>query len=176
MSEARLRRELREARCEQRMRMTSALWAARRVADAYGHSGSTRKPKPPPIKILVIDDDDYIRQTLAQILEEEGYFPLEADDGQMALDLLEEHASALPKLLVLDLMMPQMDGWTFRTRQLEHVNPAIRAIPCLVISAHRLTVAGQVQPISVDAVLPKPFDLDRLIAFCEKFAGKPDNE
>src|ERR1051326_584790 len=59
--------------------------------------------------ILVVEDDAETREVLSAVLRFEGYQVLSAADGKQALDLL--HHSALPHLILLDLMMPNMDGW-----------------------------------------------------------------
>ncbi|PLS79555.1 MAG: response regulator, partial [Chloroflexi bacterium] len=82
--------------------------------------------------ILVVDDDSGIREALTDILEDEGYAVRSACDGQAALDLLRQQAEP-PALVLLDLMMPRMNGWQFRSEQRR--DPALANIPVVVISA-----------------------------------------
>jgi CheY-like chemotaxis protein len=108
--------------------------------------------------ILIVEDDFDIREALTQILEEEGYAVRGAANGREALDLV-NHGAA-PKLILLDLMMPVMNGWQFRAEQLK--DPRIASVPVLVISAD-----PQVQPkaasLGVSGLLKKPIALDDLL-------------
>lgn len=65
--------------------------------------------------ILLIEDNESIRKSLVWALEEEGYPIITASNGKHALNLLEKEP--FPSLIILDLMMPEMDGWTFREQQ-----------------------------------------------------------
>ncbi len=82
--------------------------------------------------ILVVDDDLGIREALEAVLSSSGYDVALAANGQAALDLLLRGRS-LPSLILLDLMMPVMDGWQFRSRQLQQER--LREIPVVIISA-----------------------------------------
>ena len=84
--------------------------------------------------VVVVEDDELIRDSLLEILEEHGYGAVGAADGREALDKLAKLDSP-PCLIVLDLMMPIMDGREFRRRQLE--DPALKQIPVVIISAFR---------------------------------------
>src|SRR4051794_28574938 len=81
--------------------------------------------------ILVVDDDPDLRDTLGQILEDEGYSVAAASNGREALAYLRERPA--PSLILLDLMMPVMDGWQFRSEQ--RLDSVLAKIPVLVISA-----------------------------------------
>ena len=108
--------------------------------------------------ILVVDDDPAILDLIAQLLIEEGYPVLAAGNGQTALDLAREQ---LPKLILLDLMMPEMNGW----QVVGELKAALqtRLIPVILLSARRdlATVAGDLE---VAAFVEKPFDIDELLA------------
>ncbi len=82
--------------------------------------------------ILVVDDDQDIRESLRAALEDAGYGVLSAAHGDQALSLLAENPR-LPDLILLDLMMPIKDGWQFRAAQRE--DPKWRGIPVVIISA-----------------------------------------
>jgi CheY-like chemotaxis protein len=117
----------------------------------------TDQPSPP--NVLIVEDHSDVRRTLAELLQEVGYAVTSAADGQEALDRL--RTTPLPNLILLDLLMPVMDGWEFRRRQRE--DPAIAAIPIVVISG------GETSPHSsgfVDAAsyLLKPIDVDVLLS------------
>jgi CheY-like chemotaxis protein len=108
--------------------------------------------------ILVVDDDEDIRLTLQQILEEEGYPSLIAANGAEALDIIRSEPRQ-PRLVLLDLMMPVMDGARFQAKMAE--DPQLAAVPVVVISAgatpHRQ--AG----VHAAGYLSKPVDLRTLM-------------
>ena len=114
--------------------------------------------------ILIIEDDDDIREALAQILELEGYSVREAANGREALDI--SSREPLPSLILLDLMMPVMDGWQFRSEQMK--DPTLAKVPVLVISADA-GVHEKVASFGAASVLPKPISLDRLLRAVETF-------
>jgi CheY-like chemotaxis protein len=105
--------------------------------------------------VLVVDDDPDIRDSLREVLEDEGYQVSCVGNGREALDHLKA-ASPQPCVILLDLMMPVMDGWQFRKEQKQ--DPAIANIPLVVITA-----TGK-RPVLVDAaeLVMKPLDLNRL--------------
>ncbi len=103
--------------------------------------------------ILVIDDDEDIRAALANILELCGYDVAVAADGQEGEDLLQLGLD--PHAVVLDLMMPRMDGWTFLERL--RSDPRFRELPVVVTSA---TTQDRLE--GADAVLQKPFEIREL--------------
>jgi two-component system, chemotaxis family, chemotaxis protein CheY len=106
--------------------------------------------------VLVVDDDPDILQTLGLCLSSEGYRVLMAANGKEALDILDrEH----PSVILLDLMMPVMDGWQF-VQELEHRGR--RDVPLLILSADR-SVQGHAQQLRANGHLAKPFDLDELL-------------
>jgi CheY-like chemotaxis protein len=107
----------------------------------------------PKCVILVIDDDEGIRNALAEILEMSGYAVATAADGLEGVELLE--VGLEPKAIVLDLMMPRMDGWSFLKRL--RADPRYQELPVVVTSA----VAGA-RPPGADACLQKPFDISAL--------------
>src|SRR5207245_3762532 len=82
--------------------------------------------------ILVVEDDDPIRGVMRDLLLDAGYTVVEANNGRAALAAMEH---ARPDLIVLDLWMPQMDGWTLRREQL--ARPELAAVPVIVSSASR---------------------------------------
>jgi len=107
-------------------------------------------------RVLIIEDDQGIREILADVLASEGYAVLTAQNG---LEGLAQARAARPDLIVLDLMMPTMSGWQFRAEQRQ--DPALARIPVVVISAERLT--RDAIPAGVAAFLPKPFELSTLL-------------
>src|SRR3954454_633664 len=73
-----------------------------------------------PIDVLVIEDDGLVRQTMTEVLDDAGYAVANGENGQDALDLID--AGVEPRLILLDLRMPVMDGWEFLRVQGEHVH------------------------------------------------------
>jgi CheY-like chemotaxis protein len=108
--------------------------------------------------ILIVEDDFDIREALTQILEEEGYAVRGASHGREALDLVAE--AGAPKLILLDLMMPVMNGWQFRAEQLK--DPALAPVPVLVISADP-QVQTKAASLGAAGLLRKPISLDDLL-------------
>lgn len=114
--------------------------------------------------VLIVEDDVETRNMLAKFLEIEGFKVELASNGRQALERLAEGSPA--SVIVLDLMMPVMDGWEFRRRQLE--DPRLRNIPTIVVSAagrDRLT------QIHADAYLAKPVDMDELLDYISRFCS-----
>jgi two-component system response regulator MprA len=109
------------------------------------------------VSVLLVDDDPGIRGALGALLEDEGYRVVEACDGLEALDRVEADR---PSLILLDLMMPRLDGYGF-TRELRRrgLSPAI---PIVVITADGLG-CQKVAPLEVEACMSKPFEIDDLL-------------
>jgi CheY-like chemotaxis protein len=106
--------------------------------------------------VLVVEDDRDLRDSLCAALEDEGFTVVGVEHGQAALAHL--RGQARPCLILLDLMMPVMDGRTFRQEQLK--DPAIADIPVVVITAAGKPLASTVP---ANAVLHKPFRMDAVI-------------
>ena len=116
----------------------------------------------PMAGILLVEDDRDVRESIAEVLEEEGYRVTLAKTGVDAIEQLGK-SHHLPTAIVLDLMMPVMDGWQFRKEQKQH--PDIADIPLVVITA-----TGK-RPVLVDAaeLVMKPLDLNRLFEAIERY-------
>lgn len=110
-----------------------------------------------PPRILLVEDDTAIRETMSELLAEEGYRVTTAANGAEALELLD--ASDAPSLILLDLMMPVMNG--FELRRALRSDPRLADIPVVVISASR--DAERRATVEADAFLAKPFDATRLL-------------
>jgi len=117
--------------------------------------------------VLVVDDDPDILQTLALCLSTEGYRVLMAANGREALEVVGKER---PACILLDLMMPVMDGWQF-VGELD--SRGKRPAPLLILSADR-AVQGHAQKLRADAYLAKPFDLDELLGKVSQLTGGPD--
>ena len=110
-------------------------------------------------RILVVDDDADMRDGLAEVLANEGYVVATAANGQVALDLMRR--GPLPDLVLLDLMMPVLDGLGFRAQQKS--DPVLAHVPVVVITAsgHLLEVSKR---RDFDACIAKPVHLDHLLS------------
>jgi len=116
--------------------------------------------RPDPKTILVVDDDCDIRESIRMLLEDSAYRVAEAANGQEALDYLRA-ADALPNLILLDLVMPVMNGREFRERQ--RAVSAWSAVPVFVLTA-ATDIQERTAGMAPDLVIPKPFDIDFLSA------------
>jgi CheY-like chemotaxis protein len=104
--------------------------------------------------ILLVDDDESLREAVAEVLEDEGHRVERCIDGADALAKL--RAGVKPDLILLDLMMPIMDGWQFREAQLK--DPRLAPIPVIVVTA----AGGVLKHIDARRILRKPFAVDEL--------------
>ena len=110
-------------------------------------------------RVLVVDDDDVIRQLITVNLELEGFDVVTAVDGQDALDKVKD---AAPQVVTLDVMMPRLDGWETASRLRD--DPETAHIKVVLLSARAQEADLQRgEKIGVDAYLTKPFDPDELI-------------
>lgn len=117
--------------------------------------------------ILVVDDDADIRDALIDILEDHGYVTRAAANGREALDAL--RAGLHPDVILLDLMMPVMDGAQFRREQLN--DPRLRDLPVVVISAGN-DLDQHASSLGVAERLRKPLDLERLLEMIARHARR----
>ncbi len=118
--------------------------------------------------MLVTEDDDSIRDLLEQALSDADYSVLTASDGARAMQLMHEQP---PELLILDLMMPDVNGWELLRRMAD--SPDLAAVPVLVISAAGPNGLSQAQDLGAPVFLPKPFDLDKLLVEVERLTSRP---
>ena len=119
-----------------------------------------------PGRILVVEDDDGLRETLAEVLTDDGHEVRVAEDGEAALEALHEW---VPELIVLDLMMPRMNGYAFRRAQRELSGTV--ATKVLLLSAAN-GVAAAAEQIEADAWLVKPFGLHEVLESVEGLLGE----
>jgi CheY-like chemotaxis protein len=106
--------------------------------------------------VLIVEDDEDLRDMMAQMLNIEGFSTAAVSNGREALDYL--HTTRKPHVILLDLMMPVMDGWEFRRQQ--KADPLIAPVPVIVLSA---LDQGRAAAVEADAFLNKPLDFDRLL-------------
>ncbi len=117
--------------------------------------------------ILVVEDDRDIRDSVVEILEDEGYGVSAAGDGLQALELLAAGAQK-PDLILLDLMMPRMNGFQFREAQLQHVEHA--AIPVAVLTADG-NAMEKARTLKADGFLRKPLRIEPLLDVVQRLLG-----
>jgi CheY-like chemotaxis protein len=118
-------------------------------------------------KILIIEDDPGIREGLQELLEDEGFLTVTAINGQEALKYL---STQLPSIILLDLMMPIMDGFTFLEAFRKLLPDAVEKVPVII-----LTAAGERANLAqgVKAVLPKPIDIEQLLEMLNTLSPNP---
>ena len=109
-------------------------------------------------RVLVVEDEDTICQVIAETLAEEGYEVRRARNGREALELLQTWC---PQVILLDLMMPEMDGWTFRAEQ-QRLDKRIAGVPVIILSGAREARLRATELGAVEA-LSKPFDLNDVV-------------
>jgi CheY-like chemotaxis protein len=123
--------------------------------------------------VFVVDDDDDIRTAVQEVLESEGYATRGASNGKEALDML--HAAQPPSLVLLDLMMPEMDGWELLVRMDE--DPALHRIPVALMSSHpsirRAFDKDRGRFMRDSMLLPKPLNLLHLLSIVSRVLPKP---
>jgi len=111
-----------------------------------------------PCSVMIVEDDRDTREMLERFLELEGFDVKTAANGKQALDVLQ--ADGKTHVILLDLMMPVMNGWQFR--EIQSRDPRLSEIPVVVVTA--AGAREQIAPIEADAWLSKPVDFDRLLA------------
>jgi CheY-like chemotaxis protein len=116
--------------------------------------------------VLVVDDDDAIREALRDLLDDAGFETLGARHGLEALKVLAALPTG-PMFILLDLMMPVMDGWAFCDRRRK--SRIFREIPIIALSA--VDISESNRPVDIDAFLAKPIDVDKFTRLAARMAG-----
>jgi len=120
-------------------------------------------------RVLVVDDDEVIRQLIAVNLTLEGFDVATAVDGQ---DCLDKVAAIRPDVITLDVMMPRLDGWV--TAMELRKNPQTSGVKVVLITARAQQDDRSLgREIGVDAYLSKPFDPGEMIRIVRELAGAP---
>ena len=119
----------------------------------------------PPCPVLIVEDDADLREMMAQLLSLEGFQATAVANGREALEYL--HEANAPQVILLDLMMPVMDGWEFRRKQ--QADPALASVPVIVLSALDQARAGN---LDATAFLKKPLDFDHLLALVREHCAR----
>jgi CheY-like chemotaxis protein len=119
--------------------------------------------------VLVVEDDRDIREIVIETLTDEGYRTVGATNGSDALEQL-RRGQPLPTVILLDIMMPVMDGRSFRSAQL--ADPLLAAIPIVVMTADA-NVAAISAELRANFHLKKPVSIEQLFAAVRRFCGPP---
>jgi CheY-like chemotaxis protein len=119
--------------------------------------------------ILIVEDDPSIRECLSELLLAEGYPVVLAADGAEALEKLA--TISRPTLVLLDLMMPRMDGWQVLKimREQDHLAP----VPVIITSA---TADARTGLHGANEIIKKPYDFNALLGLIAKYCGTPDGQ
>ncbi|HET9673078.1 MAG TPA: response regulator [Actinomycetota bacterium] len=112
--------------------------------------------------VLVVDDEPQVAWVLRFSLEHEGFHTYTASNGLEALEEVEKHR---PSVMILDLMMPEMDGWTVLQR-MQRLPVAERPRVIIVSALNGPEEKAKATSLGVDAFVPKPFDVEELIGVC----------
>jgi len=112
--------------------------------------------------VLIVEDDEDVRESLSQILEDEGIATVAAKNGKEALDMLHDERVS-PSLILLDLMMPVMDGWEFRKR----MDADVSIVPPVIVMSAR----PRDDSVRSVAWLQKPLHVDVLLSAIQKYAA-----
>jgi CheY-like chemotaxis protein len=136
------------------------------VSDTASPGGDLR---PEPLTILIVDDDGAVLNGLTELLEDEGYKVATAIDG---LDALHQLRRGLrPSVILLDLMMPVMDGWDFRHEQMK--DQVLSDIPVVVITAAGFSEASVKAQFGDIEFVPKPPSGRSLLDAIQRQCGEP---
>jgi CheY-like chemotaxis protein len=128
---------------------------------------TARQPAHQHCPVLIVEDDADLRDMMAQLLSLEGYRSETAANGLEALRFLER--GDRPDVILLDLMMPVMDGWEFRRRQVQ--DPRLSGVPVVVLSA---VDHSRTPELGGASFLKKPLDFDRLLELVRRFCARTD--
>ena len=119
----------------------------------------------PTPRVLIVEDDRDTREMLERFLQLEGFDVRTAANGEVALTTL--RSDGRPCVILLDLMMPVMNGWQFREAQQQ--DPSLAAIPVIVVTA--AGPQAHIPAIHANGWLPKPVDLEQLLATIGPFCA-----
>ena len=123
-------------------------------------------------KILIMEDDDDTQGMVRFLLEYKGYTVLVAKDGKHGLEIAHNEK---PDLILLDLAMPEMDGWSVAHRLKD--DPATKKIPVIAVTAYTMSSDRRMAlNAGCDGFIGKPMNVPEFIAEVEKFLGKPKTE
>lgn len=116
--------------------------------------------------VLIVEDDRESREAIAELLELEGYGVIRTANGQEALDAL--RTDPRPNLIIMDMIMPRVNG--FRFRRLQRRDPVLASIPVIITTA-----IGKAAGVEADLILQKPIDINVLLRAVAEFCSTPDS-
>jgi DNA-binding response OmpR family regulator len=119
-------------------------------------------------EILLVDDDNELRESIAEGLEEAGFAVIRATDGNDALGHL--RYNSLPSLVLLDLMMPGMNGW--QLCEVMHADPLLAEIPIVALTATASMDPESLHLADVADWVAKPFDLNEVLEVIRPFLAE----
>jgi CheY-like chemotaxis protein len=120
-------------------------------------------------RVLLVDDDTDLRSTVAQLLRDHGWAVEDCPDGRAAMERLRDSARPAPDLVLLDLMMPVMNGWQFLDERRQ--DRVLAAIPVVLMTASRTEVDSASE---ISAWVRKPFGVGQLLDVVTKLIGPPE--
>ena len=135
-------------------------WMRRGAHRGAAPQHGEKRVSPVPPTVMLVDDDPDILEAMDMVLDGAGYSVLTARSGKEALGLLRSHGP-LPAVIVLDLMMPEMNGWQFRAEQAK--DPALGRVPVVVLSGAR-DLAEKAAALGCSHYLQKPVGVHMLLA------------
>jgi CheY-like chemotaxis protein len=129
------------------------------------------QPPADPATVLIVDDDRAILDGIGEFLRGEGFSVVTTGNGAEALARLRDGLRA--DVILLDVLMPVMDGWDFRAEQL--ADPRLRDVPVVVISASGFARETLGEQLKTHDVFAKPLDLGRFLATLRAVCGGDDS-
>jgi CheY-like chemotaxis protein len=139
--------------------VTILVWRA--LSGILGNVREDEKKDDP--RILVVEDDEDAREAMVALLQMKGYRAVPASNGQEALDYLRR--APVPDLIILDLWMPVMDGWQFRSEQVK--DPRLKNVPVIVVTA-----LSDRADVDANEVIIKPVDVNRLLTTVSQYCRR----
>ncbi|MBI4317337.1 MAG: response regulator [Chloroflexi bacterium] len=120
--------------------------------------------------VIVLEDDQEIKELLASVLQDRGYYVVAVDSGRRALEVLQQVRA---RLLVLDVMLPDMDG--NEVLQAIREDARMQDTKVMILSGHvQLLSQGSIRRVS--QLVPKPFDVEKIVYHVEELIGKAEIE
>ena len=134
-----------------------------------------KQPEPLPLRILLVEDNDLNREIETELLERKGFIVDPVAEGRTAFEKIKHASPTDYNLILMDLMMPDMDGWQAATAIRSLPDPALAHIPIIALSANvRIEDRRKSLESGIDVHLSKPMDLPLLLETIEKITAKPN--
>jgi CheY-like chemotaxis protein len=140
-----------------------------RPGETVGAAVADARPSPP--RLLIVEDDTAIRESLAEALHEDGFEVAAAANGRQALEILRRGPRC--SAILLDVMMPVMDGWDFRYEQLN--DAMLRDIPVVIVTASGFSAGTLRMQFGDVELIRKPVDYSELLGALARACGSTAN-